>query len=317
MKEKRSTRKWRKFIIIGVIVGLVLLYGVYPWLAAYQIVHPKRDLLTTTPAAFGLKYEEVVFSSSDAIFLSGWYVPSKNGAAIVLSHGATRNREQMLSHAAFLAENGYGVLLYDARSHGNSQGEVTARGWLEGRDVEGAVKFLQARDDVKPDQIGVLGYSMGGEAALRAAAKTDAIRALVVDMPTDMVQSDPINTFGEWLLYPTRFVLLRAMQYFIGGEPALPLQDLVSEISSRPLLVISNDAQPQQDVWATFMAASEPKTFWQLTPPGTLFEAFPTSRPFANLWKVYSPEFAGGIEMDPDQYTKRVTDFFNEALLGQ
>ena len=45
--------------------------------------------------------------------LSGWYVPSRNGAVVILLHGYGNNRAQMWPRAEPLARAGYGVLLYD------------------------------------------------------------------------------------------------------------------------------------------------------------------------------------------------------------
>ena len=61
--------------------------------------------------------------------LSGWYVPSRNGAAVVLLHGAGSTRSAVLPHAVVLADDGFGVLLYDARGHGRSQGRAMDFGW--------------------------------------------------------------------------------------------------------------------------------------------------------------------------------------------
>ena len=70
----------------------------------------------------GLAYEDVTFSTADGVALSGWYVPSRNGAAVVLLHGAGSTRSAVLPHTVVLADDGFGVLLYDARGHGRSQG---------------------------------------------------------------------------------------------------------------------------------------------------------------------------------------------------
>ena len=54
--------------------------------------------------------------------LAGWYAPSRNGAAVVLLHGAGSTRSNVLDEAVVLAEHGYGVLMLDARGHGESAG---------------------------------------------------------------------------------------------------------------------------------------------------------------------------------------------------
>src|SRR5206468_6761371 len=118
-------------------------------------------------AALGLPHERVRFAASDGVQLSGWYVPSRNGAAIVLVHGGGGDRQGTIRHARMLAKAGYGVLLYDARGRGESQGHENAAGWQWDRDVRGAVSFLTSRGI---DNIGLLGLSTGAEAVVTEAA---------------------------------------------------------------------------------------------------------------------------------------------------
>ncbi len=42
-----------------------------------------------------MKYEDVALTTSDGLRLSGWYIPSQNGAAVILLHGYGTNRIQM------------------------------------------------------------------------------------------------------------------------------------------------------------------------------------------------------------------------------
>ena len=78
-----------------------------------------------------------------------------------------------------LARHGYGVLLFDRRGEGSSDGEPNAFGWGGDRDVKAAIDFLQPRPDVDRDRIGGIGLSVGGEMMLEAAAETDDLKAVV------------------------------------------------------------------------------------------------------------------------------------------
>ena len=81
---------------------------------------PPTALGSETPADRGLSFEAVEFPAADGVGLSGWYVPSHNGAAVVLLPGSGSTRSAVLDHAVVLAGGGYGVLLFDARGHGES-----------------------------------------------------------------------------------------------------------------------------------------------------------------------------------------------------
>ena len=113
-------------------------------------------------------YEQVSFTTSDGLRLAGWYVPSRNGAAVIAFPG--RNGPQ--AHTRMLARHGYGVLLFDRRGQGESEGDPHAMGWEGEKDIKAGIAFLQRRPDVDPERIGGLGLSVGGELMLHAAAES-------------------------------------------------------------------------------------------------------------------------------------------------
>ena len=109
--------------------------------------------------------------TSDGLELEGWYVPSKNRAAVIVFPGRSGTRKQ----ARMLASNGYGVLLYDRRGEGNSEGDPDSWGWDFDKDIRAGIDFLEHRADVDPERIGGLGLSVGGEMMLQTAADTEAL----------------------------------------------------------------------------------------------------------------------------------------------
>ena len=92
-----------------------LLFGVigYDALGVYMWTEPvPRTVCCQTPGDYGLVYEEVSLDSCDDTTLAGWYLPSQNGAAVIMLHGYGGTRLQVLPQAAMLGNAGYGVLLY-------------------------------------------------------------------------------------------------------------------------------------------------------------------------------------------------------------
>ncbi|MCA9980998.1 MAG: hypothetical protein KDD89_09195, partial [Anaerolineales bacterium] len=69
--------------VVGVLfyVGTAVLEGVRSTRA------PRFPLFMTNPEDLGFAYQDITFPSTDGLHLSGWYVPSQNGAHIVLTHG--------------------------------------------------------------------------------------------------------------------------------------------------------------------------------------------------------------------------------------
>ena len=80
-----------------------------------------------------------------------------------------------------LARHGYGVLLFDRRGEGESDGDPNAFGWAADKDMNAAVAFLQHRPDVDRSRIGGIGLSVGGETLLQTAAESDGLKAVVAD----------------------------------------------------------------------------------------------------------------------------------------
>ena len=205
---------------------------------------PRTSVGDTTPADIGLPYRDVEFETADGVTLSGWYVPSSNGAAIVLLHGAGSTRSSVLDHAAVLARHGYGVVLFDARGHGRSGGRAMDFGWYGDHDTSAAVTFLRSQPDVDDGRIAAVGMSMGGEEAIGAAAADARIRAVVAEGATNRVSGDKAwlsDQYGwrgaiqeriEWLTYSTADLLTDA-------DPPISLHDAVAAAAPRPLLLIA------------------------------------------------------------------------------
>ena len=92
-----------------------------------------------------------------------------------------------------LARHGYGVLLFDRRGEGASDGDANIYGWGGDRDIKAAVDYLQTRPDVDPDRIGGIGLSVGGELMLEAAAETDELKAVVSEGAGARAYSDSMQ----------------------------------------------------------------------------------------------------------------------------
>ena len=127
------------------------------------------------PVDLGRPYEEVALRTTDGLELAAWYVPSRNGAALI----AYPTRQGKLQQARMLIRHGYGLLLVDARGYDGSEGDPNAFGWEGAADIDAAVAWLQQRPDVVDGRIGGIGFSVGGEVMLEAAASNPGLRAVV------------------------------------------------------------------------------------------------------------------------------------------
>lgn len=140
-----------------------------------RCVHPPRTRLTEADRAAARTrlphLEDVVFRTRDGLLLRGWFAPGARRSAVVLVHGLGANRAAMLPEAAILAARGHGVLLFDSRASGDSDGALATWGDRERLDLAAALDLLAARPDVDPSRLGAYGYSVGSSAVALAAAE--------------------------------------------------------------------------------------------------------------------------------------------------
>ena len=170
--DSRRRRYLRRALltIAGLVVASQLLF---PVVLAQVMTHTAR---AHVPAPdLGAAYEDVSFTTSDGLRLEGWFVPSRNGATVIVVPGRSGPQKQ----TRMLVRNGYGVLLFDRRGEGASDGDPNIFGWGGERDLHAAAAYLRSRADVDPERIGAIGLSVGGEMLIHAAAHSDAFKAIV------------------------------------------------------------------------------------------------------------------------------------------
>ncbi|WP_107774216.1 alpha/beta hydrolase [Nocardioides sediminis] len=263
---------------------------------------PRPDLGSRTPADLAMAYEEVTLPSADGVQLSGWYVESRNGAAVALLHGAGSTRTSVLDHAAVLAGHGYGVLLLDARGHGESEGRGMDLGWWGESDAAGAVDFLSRRPDVSPGRIGLVGLSMGGEEAIGAAGVDERVAAVVAEGATNRTAADR----GYLAAYGFR------------GE----VQQAIDRVTTALVGVLTPAPRPsslRQSV-ATATGRTEPTAFLLLAAGEVPDESLAvdyvsgTARGQVETWTVPGAGHTGGLSAEPEEWEERVVTFLDASL---
>ncbi|MGP8473727.1 alpha/beta hydrolase [Burkholderia sp. PR2] len=135
--------------------------------------------------------KDINFLTSDGLQLAGWfYSPPDHFArpfpAIVMAHGFTAVKEQYLDrYAEVFAAAGFGVLVYDNRNFGDSEG--APRGevdpLLQVRDYRDAITFVRSLDGVDANRIGVWGSSYSGGHVLQVGAFDRRVKCVVTQVP--------------------------------------------------------------------------------------------------------------------------------------
>lgn len=293
----KNHRWWRVTVIPWVLVTALLTFSLSVALAATNVA-PTPDL-AARPSSVGLGAQAVEMTTDDEVTLAGWYVPSSNGAAIVLRHGAGSNRSHLLDHAAVLARHGYGVLLVDARGHGDSGGRAMDLGWYGERDTAAAVDFLRQRPDVEFAKIGVLGLSMGGEEAIGAAGADPRVRAVVAEGATGRTSGDrrwlaDADGLRGWIqVQIDRLTFGLTDLLTSAGPPATLERSAVSAAPAPILLIAAGEVRDERRV-AERLVATDPDR--------------------VELWVVDGAGHTDGLASAPDEWERRVVEFFDRAL---
>src|SRR5262249_1329014 len=107
LNESRGRRYVRRSLP-GIVAGSVFFEVVFPILFAYGSPPCGRS---STPQARRGGQENVTFRTGEGLRLAGWYVPSRNRAAVIVL--PARGRSGPLEHVRMLARHGYGVLIFD------------------------------------------------------------------------------------------------------------------------------------------------------------------------------------------------------------
>jgi hypothetical protein len=277
-------------------IALATLLGAY-WLlvpVGIAIVATYRPRADVAPADLGRPYDQVTLKTKDGLSLAAWYVPSRNGAAVVLYP----SRQGAAEHARMLARHRYGVLLVDARGYDGSEGDPNLFGWEGAKDVDAAVAWLGRRPEVVDGRIGGMGLSVGGEVMLEAAASNDALRAVVSEgAGVRSVREHLLRGPKGWFSLPEAAVQTAAVAVMSGSAPPPSLGDVVSRIAPRPLLLIyaGRGGGGEELTPDYYRAASQPKS----------------------LWRIDEARHIGGYDARPREYEARVVELFDQALLGK
>ncbi len=287
-RRSRYLHRASSVAIAAVAAPLLFALFVFPIAFPYGYSHVGK---TRPIPALGLGEERVEVTTSDSLALEAAYVPSKNGAAMIVYPGAGRT-----DVGRMLARHGYGVLLLEPRGQGGSEGDVVR--WAGDTDIIAGAEYLRSRPDVEDDRIGAIGFSIGGEQLLEAAARSTAIRAVVSEGAGGRVgEAEGHRAILEPLVDTSMLVMTTAASVFQNHGPHPRIEERIGLIAPRPVfLIYAVPGMGEEDVRQPmfYEAAGEPKS----------------------IWRVPGSGHTGGIEARPAEYERRVVEFLDRSLLA-
>jgi dipeptidyl aminopeptidase/acylaminoacyl peptidase len=223
------------------ILGALILYQVFVVVLTSVLWRNPRVLSRRTPGSLGVPFSDVRFSTANGRTLHGWWIPWDDARrpAVILAHGWGRNAERMLPYIAILRPMGYHLLAFDARHHGASDRDGHASMKKFSEDIRAALDFLAGQPEANADRVGVLGLSVGGSAAIHAAAHDPRLRAVVTVGAFAHPREAMLEMgFGRILLAPAMPLTFRFMEWRVGARfDDLAPERQIARVSGRVLLI--------------------------------------------------------------------------------
>lgn len=182
---------------------------------------------------------DVMVPAEGGIELGAWlFLPQGDGVrpAVTMAHGFAGTKQHGIERfAQAFAAAGFVVLVHDHRNFGTSGGEL--RGDVDPArqvaDWRRAISYLETRQEVDPERIGIWGTSYAGGHAIVLGATDRRLRCVVAQVPTisgykqglRRVSPDALPTLEHAFNEDERAQLRGEpprRQAVVSGEPAVP-----------------------------------------------------------------------------------------------
>lgn len=247
-----------------------------------------------------LQVEEVEILSKDRLRLRGWFAtpPVHNGNVVVLLHGVTDNRLGVVGYAEFFLKNGYGVLIADSRTHGESEGVIATYGVTEADDVHRWVDWVYRKH--APACVYGFGESMGAAILLQSLERERRFCAVIAESPfadfREAVYDRISGGFGAgpWLARTILRPTVEAGFIYARWRYALDFAQ------SSPRAVVARTSVP------VFLIHGELDSVIRLRNSESIHATNATSV----LWAVPQAYHGGAWSIQPQQFESRVLAWF-------
>ena len=244
---------WTIAAAVLIYLGLLVLLRLFE---SNLIYFPgNQRVLIPPPSWLGLPVERVEISTEDGVKLVGWAIPAQSdssGLWLLICHGNAGNLSEFDRplHYAGLRQLGLGLLAFDYRGYGESDGAPSEQGLY--RDADAAYRFLREIRGVPADRIVVFGHSLGSAVAINLVSRQPAAGLIVEGALTSA-------TDRGREIYP--FIPIRWI-----ARSRFSSIDKISGITVPKLFLhaAGDEVIPHAHGRRLFDAAQEPKTFVEL-----------------------------------------------------
>ena len=140
-------------------------------------------------------WKELKIKTHNGYTLDAWHIGVANPQGIVLLfHGYGGRKSSLLKNSEAFNQFGYDTILVDFYGSGNSDGNSTTIGHLEGEDVRNVYNFVSS--EYPSAKIVLYGFSMGAVAVLRSVAELEVKpEGIIIEAPYGRLSSSVENRF--------------------------------------------------------------------------------------------------------------------------
>jgi pimeloyl-ACP methyl ester carboxylesterase len=255
--------------------------------------HPQKE--THSPSELGLAFETVQLFTRDKISLTGWWIPvSGSHQAIIMLHGYAGSMDPDLKYAPHLHAAGFNVLMFDFRAHGRSSGKMCTLGARERADVVAAADFVKSKECT---WIGLLGFSMGGRAAILSAPLISGVGAMISDGGPPLLTTVITNDLKRKKI-PLLIAFVYSRVMLLGG----PILSGVNLFRIEPLY----QAWQLHGIPSLFINGEQDL----YTQKWEIEKVVKDAGPQAELWSVPEAKHRNIEDTRPEEYIQKVLTFF-------
>jgi len=240
--------------LIAIVVFYILMLIVACSAQERMVYFPDR-IVTLNPNNLGMEYEDLTLEFDTGETLSAWFVPHQDDAAplatVLICHGNGGNISHRLELLQILSRDGYDCLIFDYRGYGLSTGKPGEENTYA--DARRAWDYLTDERGVAPEDIIILGRSLGGAIAAQLASEVEPV-VLVLDSTFNSL--DDVGAYHyPWL--PVRLlsrIHYKALEY--AAEADCPVLVMHSP---------TDHVVPYQFGRTLYDGLPQPKQFFELT----------------------------------------------------
>lgn len=271
-----------------------------------------QDTIDNEPYQITAPYETVTFASrgQEDVQISAWYIPAvdvdTDAPTVIIQHGLTscKRSPTVLMAASVLHQAGYHVLLPDLHEHGDSSvvDNLFSAGVEEYLDTLGGFDWLVSEKSVSPDNIGIMGFSLGAGTASIAFAQEPQLVALWEDSGFGDLEKATAYELRDTYGLPSIFSW-GAIQYGIhivglDVNEYSPEYAFGQNRNGRPVFITHGDADTRVSVDFAY----------------DLEAIVQADDPDFSAWIMEGVGHTDGIFEEPEEYAERLVAFFDEAF---